>query len=168
MVLGWIYVLSQDAMPGIVKIGQSAADPVWRAQQLQTTGVPGSFYIEYKGLFEGFEALEGAVHRKLSDHRITANREFFKISPAAAVLAIKQTAIENPKYEVITFTENAKNNNERFAASAPLPWEKSYETKHVLNLHNMPKLQKLVDCLYCGRSILPKATACLHCYRSTS
>ena len=36
MALGWVYVFSNESMPGLIKIGQSAADPDLRAFELYT------------------------------------------------------------------------------------------------------------------------------------
>ena len=96
---GWVYVLSNEHMPGIVKIGQTANEPSIRASELHTTGVPGAFEIEYKGFYDGYARLERSVHGALAEHRVSANREFFRIDVARAVLAIRKAAINPPKFE---------------------------------------------------------------------
>lgn len=99
MALGWIYVLSNESMPGLIKIGQSASDPELRAYELHTTGVPTKFHIEYKGLFADFAALERRVHILLHDYRHNNNREFFRLAPIDAIKAIKEAAQSESKYE---------------------------------------------------------------------
>lgn len=99
MALGWVYILSNEAMPGLIKIGQSAADPALRASELHTTAVPSPFFVEYKGLFENFAALERQIHAELSEHRHEKNREFFRISPPEALEAIRRVANGGAKYE---------------------------------------------------------------------
>ena len=46
---GLIYVLTNEAMPGLVKIGITGSDPNSRADQLYTTGVPVPFTVEFAG-----------------------------------------------------------------------------------------------------------------------
>ena len=46
---GWVYVLTNEAMPGIVKVGHTMNDPVIRAETLSgDTGVPLPFDVAYK------------------------------------------------------------------------------------------------------------------------
>lgn len=97
---GWVYVFSNKHMPGLVKIGQTANDPIKRARELENTGVPGKFEVEYQGLFDGYAQIERSVHRTLSEHRVTSNREFFRIDVARAILAIRKAAPHPPKREV--------------------------------------------------------------------
>src|SRR5688500_6481041 len=112
MALGWVYVLSNPDMPGLVKIGQSAADPDLRASELHTTGVPSPFAVEYKGLFENYASLERAVHQSLSEHRHNSTREFFRISSAQAVSRIRQLTPVPAKYEVASFTSSEGDSQE--------------------------------------------------------
>lgn len=100
MALGWIYVLSNASMPGLLKIGQSTADPEFRALELHTTGVPQPFQVEYKGLFEDFAALERRVHSALSDQREHRSREFFRMSVQAAVQRILELSESPVCFEV--------------------------------------------------------------------
>jgi hypothetical protein len=37
---GWIYVISNNSMPGLVKVGYSMKDPEERAKELDHTGTP--------------------------------------------------------------------------------------------------------------------------------
>ena len=99
MSLGWVYILSNPSMPGVIKIGQSSNDPAARANELYTTGVPEPFLIEYKGLFEGYAKLERSVHDALSDSRRSSNREFFEIEIWVAVDLIRSHAETPAKYE---------------------------------------------------------------------
>ena len=44
---GWVYVLSNEFMPGIYKIGMTTTSPATRAKELSSaTGVPAPFKIE--------------------------------------------------------------------------------------------------------------------------
>lgn len=99
MAKGWIYVLTNEHMPGLVKIGQTANEPHIRASELHTTGVPSAFEIEYKGLYEDYTIIERSVHRALSTYRVSSNREFFRIDVAEAIVVIRKVAPSAPKRE---------------------------------------------------------------------
>lgn len=99
MAKGWIYVLTNEHMPGLVKIGQTANEPHIRASELHTTGVPSAFEIEYKGLYEDYIIIERSVHRALSTYRVSSNREFFRIDVAEAIVVIRKVAPSAPKRE---------------------------------------------------------------------
>ena len=62
---GWIYVLSNPAIPDLVKVGFTEADPETRAKELDATGVPQPFVVEHGVLVGGAQALERRVHRYL-------------------------------------------------------------------------------------------------------
>lgn len=99
--IGWVYVLSNSAMPGLVKVGQSSADPALRSAELFTTGVPSPFLVVYKGLYEDYARLERMVHSELADQRHSTNREFFRVDVKVAIRAIKNLTPSAPKYEEI-------------------------------------------------------------------
>jgi len=74
---GWIYCLSNRAMPNIHKIGYSEFLEK-RVAELQKSGVPYPFQIEFaKNVFQPFEK-EQKIHEILKKDRISKKREFFK------------------------------------------------------------------------------------------
>ena len=78
-----VYVLSNPAMPGMVKIGRTTADhPKIRMDQLYTVGVPLPFECE-KAVDVGDEdsatKLEKALHMAFGPNRVNPRREFFEI-----------------------------------------------------------------------------------------
>ena len=86
MATGLVYVLSNPAMPGIVKIGFTLRDVVDRAQELSiATGVPVPFEIEYYCLSDNVEAVEREIHARLTSKRVSDAREFFRMSISEAV-----------------------------------------------------------------------------------
>jgi len=46
-VRGWIYIITNKSMPGLVKIGYSLKDPIIRASELAHTGSPHPYAVEY-------------------------------------------------------------------------------------------------------------------------
>lgn len=84
---GWVYVLSNRGMPGILKIGFSTKDPSLRIQELNTTGLPYPFVVEYDALVVGPREVERGVHAQLQAHHEA--KEFFRISVNAAASSIR-------------------------------------------------------------------------------
>ena len=79
---GWIYCLSNEWMPDLVKVGQTSHDPTDRASQLYTTGVPTPFRVEFAKKVSDHVKKEKQLHALLEKHfsRPNPHREFFKCS----------------------------------------------------------------------------------------
>ncbi|MFX1767712.1 MULTISPECIES: GIY-YIG nuclease family protein [Paraburkholderia] len=87
---GWVYVLSNSAMPGLLKIGFTTLPVEERVSALSTTGVPGTFIVEFKCEVDHAALLERELHHALSDARLQAEREFFRCEVGTVVEAIKR------------------------------------------------------------------------------
>ena len=77
-----VYVLTNPAMPGIVKIGMTDRPDVQRRMgDLYTTGVPLPFDCVIAREIEDREAaeIENALHTAFGPHRINPSREFFQL-----------------------------------------------------------------------------------------
>lgn len=94
--LGYVYVMSNKAMPGLYKIGCTARHPSERASDLYTTGVPSPFIVEYCILIDNYSNIEKIVHNTLSSYNF--NKEFFKCDLSKCILTIKQVASRYSKY----------------------------------------------------------------------
>ena len=97
--IGFIYVMSNPAHPGLVKIGRTSKDPEQRRRDLSTTGVLEDFFLEYRALTEDYDEIELEVHRQLVGSRYREDREFFKISPSEAISKIRKVAGERIESE---------------------------------------------------------------------
>jgi hypothetical protein len=82
---GFVYVLSNKSMPGIVKIGSTERTIAERIAELSTTGVPEPFTVEHYVLVENPRDVEMAIHEALNDFRVNNKREFFKVSVDVAI-----------------------------------------------------------------------------------
>jgi len=60
--VGFTYVLSNPAMPGMVKVGYSTRLAEDRAKELYTTGVPLPYAVEFGAATSFPEDVEAAVH----------------------------------------------------------------------------------------------------------
>lgn len=77
---GIVYVLSNPAMPGILKIGRTTrASVADRMRELYNTSVPFQFVCEYACAAKDCAALEKALHAAFAQQRLNPNREFFRI-----------------------------------------------------------------------------------------
>ena len=83
---GIVYVLTNPAMPGLVKIGMTNRESVdARLKELFNTSVPVPFECAYACKVENSEKVEKALHLAFHPYRIHAQREFFKINPEQAI-----------------------------------------------------------------------------------
>lgn len=86
----FVYVLTNEAMPGIVKIGRTDAEQVQsRIDQLYTTGLPVPFDLKFACRVEESLRVETALHTAFSPQRINPKREFFRIDPEQAIAILK-------------------------------------------------------------------------------
>ena len=87
---GWVYVISNKAMPELVKVGYSTKDPDLRAVELNNTGSPHPYIVNYELLIENPRNIEQAVHKRLE--HLNEGKEWFKCSTETAIAAIKSVA----------------------------------------------------------------------------
>jgi len=85
---GYVYVLSNISMPGLVKIGKSRRGGRFRAKEIYQTGVPTPFKLEYEVYTQDCDSLESYVHESLDHVRTNDSREFFNLTVENAVIAI--------------------------------------------------------------------------------
>ena len=90
--IGFIYIMSNPAYQGSLKIGQSGKDPEGRRKELGSTGVLEEFVLEYRALSEDYESLEREIHRSLAGVRVSPKKEFFTISVPEAIDKIREVA----------------------------------------------------------------------------
>ncbi|AZC88393.1 hypothetical protein C4K29_2090 [Pseudomonas chlororaphis subsp. piscium] len=75
---GFIYIMGNEAMPGVYKVGMTAYSPRRRAAELSlSTGVPSEYQVLFYGEHENAAAWEKEVHLVLAGRRVSDNREFF-------------------------------------------------------------------------------------------
>jgi hypothetical protein len=94
-----VYILTNEAMPDYVKIGFTHGNVEDRIRQLDRTGTPLPFEIYYAASVEDAEKEERWLHSIFGDRRARDNREFFKMNPEYAALALKRVATEEVTVE---------------------------------------------------------------------
>jgi len=84
-----IYVLTNEAMPGLVKIGRTNGSVESRIRDLSSaSGVPLPFECYFAAEVGDCGRLEMTLHQLFSESRLNPKREFFKVDPEKIVLAI--------------------------------------------------------------------------------
>ena len=86
-----VYVLTNPAMPGLVKIGKTTREsPNVRMNELYSTGVPVPFDCEIAVSLEDGSDIEKKIHEVFEPYRLNPKREFFQIESyqARAILDI--------------------------------------------------------------------------------
>jgi hypothetical protein len=131
-----VYVLSNPAMPGILKIGKTDKDNVeLRMKELYTTSVPLPFDCVYACIVDSNEDVEKTIHETFEKQRVNPRREFFKLSAKRAVKALKQ-------YEVYDVTPGFRANLD--AKLLDEEKEARWETRHKLEEED-PEVAKAKD-----------------------
>ena len=111
--IGFIYVMSNPAHPGLVKIGQTSKAPDIRRNDLNSTGVLEDFILEYRVLASDYLRLEKEIHQKLNNSRYRQDREFFEISVQEAISTIRKIAGERIEFEKDFSKQKSVSNSNR-------------------------------------------------------
>jgi hypothetical protein len=105
---GYIYILSNPYMPGVVKIGRTERDPNERISEISSaTGVPAPFVLEYSVFVPDLEMAEKEIHVALSGNRVDDNREFFKLSVEQAKEAVRNKAVDILASQLLQYEDEA-------------------------------------------------------------
>lgn len=86
MTYGFVYILGNEYMPDLIKIGCTERSPWARADEIsKATGVPVPFQVWCYAEFEDFQRVERDMHIWCARHRVNPVREFFHGCTAFAV-----------------------------------------------------------------------------------
>jgi hypothetical protein len=92
-----VYVLTNEAMPGLTKIGCAVDNLTTRIRGLYGTGVPLPFELFYACEVKDCHFVEKQLHDAFGDHRVSKSREFFRIAPERVRAALSIAAIKEIK-----------------------------------------------------------------------
>jgi hypothetical protein len=104
-----VYVLTNEAMSGYVKIGRTSNNLEQRIRELNSsTSVPLPFTAFYACTVKDSQFVEHQLHDAFDDSRINPRREFFRIAPERVVAALKLAEVENitPKKDYVETPED--------------------------------------------------------------
>ena len=78
---GFVYILDNPSLEGMVKIGATTKKPSKRCLELSSsTSIPTPFNIVYSQPSMNPFKVESIVHTILDEYRVNKNREFFKVN----------------------------------------------------------------------------------------
>jgi hypothetical protein len=90
---GIVYILTNEAMPGYVKIGLTRQNDVGeRVRQLDNTSIPVPFECYFAAYVPDCSKLERTMHFVFGEKRARRSREFFMIDPDLAKAIIELVA----------------------------------------------------------------------------
>lgn len=85
---GFVYALTNRAMPGLVKVGFTMKLAEDRASDLSGTSLPYPFETAFRCRVMNPRQVERVTHQLLDPFRVSANREFFQIDIEQAIDAV--------------------------------------------------------------------------------
>jgi hypothetical protein len=98
VIRGFLYILSNEAMPGLLKIGYSMRAIDERVRELNSpTSVPTPFFLEAYFGSESPRFAEMAAHTALKEYKVKG-KEFFRLAPASAIRIIGEVLGCRPSY----------------------------------------------------------------------
>ena len=83
--------MTNDSMPGIIKVGMSTKVPTERAKELEDTGLPMPYVVQYYAFFDDMQQAEKKAHNELSKYHY--NKEFFKTDVGTAINCIENLGL---------------------------------------------------------------------------
>jgi hypothetical protein len=105
---GYLYILSNPSMPGLLKIGLTTRQVPDRVAELNAaTGVPASFAIE--AYFESTNppAHEKSVHDRLRHSRVRG-KEFFRVSVEEAIQVVRAVTGQVPLGQIRQLSQDER------------------------------------------------------------
>lgn len=120
MEYGIVYLLSNPAMPGLVKIGMTTREDMEaRLKELYSTGVPVPFECQFACRVKKSDCvkIEKALHKAFEPQRINANREFFRIQVEQARAILELFHHEDVTEEVTDEIDNDLTEADRAATA---------------------------------------------------
>lgn len=85
----WVYIMGNQFLPGLLKIGHTTKHPYERARSLSAhSGIPAPFDVLCAARFIAGQVVEKLAHKELDRARVSPCREFFDCSIEDAKYAI--------------------------------------------------------------------------------
>ena len=114
-----VYILTNEAMPGYVKVGRTT-NLEQRMKSLYRTPVPLPFECFYACSVEDGPEVEKWLFDIFDDRRVSKNREFFEVAPERIAVALKAKEIEE-----VTPGQDYVETEEDQAALTKVRWRRS-------------------------------------------
>lgn len=152
---GWVYIITNKALNGLVKVGFTEKDPQYRARSLSNAAHPYPCVVEYEALVSDPRDVEAKAHIALLDKR--ENKEWFRCSIEDAVQVISHVASEGVIFEQFHYVERVKGDSYAWEEEL-IEWIKFAEEKtNRPLLMDIPKsydsLRKIKELNLCSRRV---------------
>lgn len=92
--VGFTYVLSNPAMPRMVRVGCTTSPAEDRARELYSAAVPLPYAVEFGAPTSFPEKVEARAHEMLGSHRVARDREFFWVTAELAIEAVRDALLD--------------------------------------------------------------------------
>ncbi len=97
-----VYILDNESMPGLFKVGFTTNPVGFRMKELYSTGVPTPFRVvavldvpeSKKGTYA--KIVERTAHRLLDKYRVSGSREFFRTNEERVTVAVQKALVLHP------------------------------------------------------------------------
>lgn len=155
MAEGIVYVLTNEAMPGLVKIGYTKRNIDNRLNELYSTGVPLPFKCEYACFTHDIEQLERALHAAFEPQRVNPNREFFAIEPDRVIPILRYC---NGKEEPQEVTENIQSELNAAVSPQEQEAEREYRKRRAVFDFDIMGIPRGADIVFTNNGIRETAT----------
>jgi activator of 2-hydroxyglutaryl-CoA dehydratase len=99
---GIVYIVTNKAMPDLIKIGITKDNIKSRLNSLSNTSVPYPFDCEYACEIDDYETVEKILHTAFQDFRVNPNREFFKMDKSRVIPLLEHFCISDITDEIDT------------------------------------------------------------------
>lgn len=100
---GYIYILTNPALPGMLKIGKTERNPLDRIRELSSsTSVPTPFQLAYYQPSVDIDNDEKRMFSFFENKRVSDNREFFKLSLYQAAIYLDAITNHGSNFEPAT------------------------------------------------------------------
>ena len=112
-----VYVLTNEVMPGLVKVGLTTDTVEARIAQLSAhSGVPLPFECYFAAEVQDCSRVEKILHQLFAEQRVNPKREFFTVDPEKLVLAISIGEFKEVTTGVIDIAQEEQQALERVRA----------------------------------------------------
>ena len=88
---GWVYIFTNPAILGLVKVGFATKDPHARASELDSEALPYPHSVAFELLVHGPRRVEAEAHQRLIAWH--ENREWFRCTVEHAASALREVAM---------------------------------------------------------------------------
>ena len=114
--IGFVYILKNEAMPGIYKIGVTGRDELdARIDELYNgkTNIPLPFFeCVFACRVKNYKDVEKIIHNAFMDTRVNPNREFFTIDPDRVTPLLKHLQIDDVTIDIKNKIDQNIDNND--------------------------------------------------------